>query len=140
MSMIDLYQHFDEGYNPYLINSKWQVAQLNYSGDQAIENINRLDVHHKTDEAFYLVNGDVILIAAEIIGNEVRFDLKLMKQGIVYNIRQNIWHNIIMKPGSQVIIIEDSNTHLGDFEFYYLSEFQIDELVKNVSQLFSEKE
>ena len=135
---IDLYQHRDEGYNPYLITSKWQIAQLNYSENQALENIIRLDIHHKTDESFYLIKGEVILIGAEIVSDDVSFDFKLMKQGIVYNIRQNIWHNIVMMPGSQVLIIEDSNTHLGDFDFFYLSKNQIDEMAKNVSALFTE--
>jgi mannose-6-phosphate isomerase-like protein (cupin superfamily) len=137
--MIELYRHLDEGYNPYLITPKWQIAQLNFSGDQALENIIRLDIHHETDEAFYLMHGKAVLIGAKIVESEVKFDCKLMNQDVLYNIPRNVWHNIVMYPGSKVLIIENSNTHKGDFEFYYLSGNQIDDLVKKVSQLFSEK-
>lgn len=137
--IIDLYQHKDKGYNPFLITPQWQIAQLNYSAEQELNNIVRLDIHHRTDEAFYLIKGEVVLIAAEIIENHVIFELKLMKEGVVYNIRQNIWHNIVMRPDSHVLIIEDNDTHLGDFEFFYLSNSQIDELVKKVGKLLSEK-
>ena len=137
--MIDLYQHKDKGFNPFLITAKWQIAQLNYSVDQELNNILRLDIHHRTDEAFYLIKGKVVLIAAEIIENHVIFELKLMKEGVLYNIRQNIWHNIVMRPDSHVLIMEDKDTHLGDFEFFYLSKCQIYQLVKKVGKLLSEK-
>jgi hypothetical protein len=33
--LIEEYRHSKEGYNPYLIGPKWQVAQLNYEPDLA---------------------------------------------------------------------------------------------------------
>ena len=50
--MIDLYQHTNKGYNPFLITPQLQIAQLNYSAEQELNNIVRLDIHHRTDEAF----------------------------------------------------------------------------------------
>ncbi len=138
--MIELFQHLEEGYNPYLITPKWQIAQLNFSGDQALENIIRLDIHHETDEAFYLMHGKAVLVGARIVESEVKFDCELMNRHVIYNIPRNVWHNIVMNPGSKVLIIENSNTHLGDFEFYELSKIQKDELVNKVGQLLTGKE
>ena len=137
---MDLFEHKDSGFNPFLITPDWQVAQINFGSHQALENISRLDIHHQTDEAFFLIKGEVILVESEIVDANILFYLELMKQGIVYNIPKNTWHNIIMKPGSQVLIIENSNTHLGDFEFHDLSKIQKDELVKKVSQLITGNE
>ena len=137
---MDLFEHKDSGFNPFLITPKWQMAQLNFCSDQALENISRLDIHHQTDEAFFLINGEVVLVESEIVDANIVFYLELMKHSIIYNIRKNTWHNIIMKPGSQVLIIENSNTHLGDFEFYDLSEIQKDELVNKVGQLLTGNE
>ena len=137
--IVDKYSHDNEGYNPYLISSKWQVAQLNYSPEQELENIVRLDVHRKTDEVFILTRGEAILIGAEIKDDNIMYDFVQMVPGITYNIRKDVWHNIVMNSGTEVIIVEDSNTHLplpeGDYEFYYLSDTQKEELIKQIENL-----
>ena len=43
-----------------------------------------------------------------------------------------------MREGSEVLIVEKSNTHLGDYKFFDLNEEQITALKKNVSQSFDE--
>jgi len=40
-----------------------------------------------------------------------------------------------MDPGSQVLIVEDSDTHKGDFEFYDLSSAQKERLRSQVGTL-----
>ena len=44
-----------------------------------------------------------------------------------------------MYEGSKVCIVEKANTHLGDFEFYDLSEEQKADLRRAVNQLITEK-
>jgi len=128
MCIIEKYEHHTEGYHPFLIGPKWQVAQLNYSPDEALESKQKLDVHRLTDEAFLLIEGHAVLVGAKINRDIIKYDLKIMKPGIVYNIPKNVWHNIVLSPGAKVLIIEDANTHLqlpyGDYEFYYFSETQ----------------
>ena len=51
-----------------------------------------------------------------------------MKEGIVYNIPKGVWHNIALSTDAEVFIVENSNTHLSDFEYYYLSEKMIQRL------------
>lgn len=128
MNILETYTHTGEGYNPYLIGTKWQVAQLNYSDQEALESKERLDIHHHTDEAFMLIEGDAVLIAATIKNDEIDYKMNLMQAGVTYNIPKDVWHNIVLKPNAKVLIIEDANTHLplpdGDYEFYYFSEGQ----------------
>lgn len=122
MNIIDHYQYQEQGYNPFLITEKWQVAFLNYAPAEALEAIDKLDVHHYTDEAFILLSGRSVLIAATIQDDKiVEYEAIDMKPNIVHNIRKNVWHKIAMSEGSQVLIIENENTHLDDFEFYHLS-------------------
>ena len=134
--LLDKYQHLDPGYNPFLITPTWQVAQLNFSEDQLIENINRVDIHHHTDEVFILLVGEAVLITAEVEGAQIAFQGDQMEHGITYNVPEKTWHNIAMKAGSKVIIVEDSNTHLGDFEFYDLNEDQKRALIALVTNKF----
>jgi len=136
MKTIETYEHKKNGYNPFLITPKWQVAQLNYAPEEALEAIDKLDIHFKTDEAFFLIEGDAVLIGATIDNSTINYELKIMQPGITYNIPQKVWHNIALYPGAKVLIIEDANTHLGDFEFHHLSKEQQDELQVKVKEIF----
>ena len=122
--MIEKYKHEGEGYNPFLIADKWQVAQLNYAEGLGVHDLKRIDIHFLTDEAFILLNGTSILIAIEKNGDKLTFEAIKMKERVTYNIPKNMWHNIALESDAQVLIIEDANTHLGDYEFYYLNESQ----------------
>ncbi len=81
-----------------------------------------------TDEAFILLSGNAALIAAKIEGEKIKYEVINMQAGLIYNIPVNMWHKIAMQPGSSVLIVEDSNTHVGDFEFYDLSPEQKQQL------------
>ncbi|MDR1182382.1 MAG: hypothetical protein LBL13_10445 [Bacteroidales bacterium] len=124
MKLIDYYQHERQGYNPFLITDRWQVALLNYAPAEALEAIDKLDVHHHTDEVFVLLQGRSALIAAEIKNGIISYEVIAMQPNVVYNIPKNKWHKIAMLEESQVLIVENNNTHLGDFEFYNLNEMQ----------------
>ena len=137
--IIDRYSHEGEGYDPFLIGPKWQVAFLNYAPAEALEAIDKLDVHYLTDEVFLLTRGRAVLIAARIDGDEVDFETIDMQPGVTYNIRRDVWHKIAMDPGSQVLIVEDSDTHKGDFEFYDLSNAQKEQLRSQVKTLIQKR-
>ena len=136
--MIETYDIKEEGYDPFLIREGWQVAQLNYSEDQHISNIGKIEVHRQTDEVFVLLKGKSILITVDLINGEPTFKADIMKPHITYNIPQNVWHNIAMEKGSEVLIVEKSNTHLNDVEYFHLTEKQIVEL-RVVAKKITEK-
>ena len=135
MKLIETYKIEEEGYHPFLIREGWQVAQLNYLDELHIKNIKKIEVHFQTDEVFLLLKGKAVLILAEILEDEPIFELELMKSNVIYNVPKNTWHNIAMEKGSQVLIVEKSNTHLGDFEHKYLSANKLDELRIKVEQI-----
>ena len=138
MKLIEQYQISDNGYHPFLIRDGWQVAQLNYMPEQEIGNIDKLDIHHLTDEVFILLKGKAVLIGAKINGTNVDFEVEFLKPNITYNIPVDTWHNIAMSKDCGIIIIEKSKTHEGDFEFFQLSQEKKKEmeiLVKNCVDL-----
>ena len=49
MDKILTYAHTKSGYNPYLIDKDWQVAQLNYELGQGFHDLKKIDKHLKTD-------------------------------------------------------------------------------------------
>jgi len=98
MKIIEKYAHEGQGYHPYLITPKWQVAQLNYAPEEELESIEKLDIHFETDEAFFLIGGEAVLIGASIEHLEpentvIDYDFQIMKPGVLYNIPKNVWHN-----------------------------------------------
>ena len=135
--MIESYKIKENGYHPFLIREGWQVAQLNYMPEQHIDNIKKLDVHHLTDEVFILLKGKAVLISAQIDREKVRFEVELMKPNITYNIPVDTWHNIAMEKGCEVLLVEKSNTHLGDFEFYPLNKEKKQEMDAMVKKAFT---
>lgn len=139
MELIDLYYHEGSGYNPYLITQSWQIAQLNYSEENKFFNIYRMDVHHQTDEAFILTKGTVVLIAAHIEGENILFEPEVLIKGKTYNIPAGCWHNLMMSEDAEVIIVENTNTHLMDFEFYDLSSIQKENLDQRVRELLNKR-
>lgn len=132
MNLIEQYTHEGEGYNPFLIRPQWQVAILNYAPAEALEAIEKLDIHHHTDEVFVLLAGKSVLIAASIQNHIIAYHTVDMQPGVVYNVPCGVWHKIAMHEGARVCIIENPNTHLGDFEFYNLSVPQCKELAHAV--------
>ncbi len=137
--MIESFTIKENGYHPFLIREGWQLAQLNYIDEQHIDRIEKLDVHRRTDEIFVALEGDAVLIAASIVDQQPVFELEYLETNQVYNIPQDVWHNIAMEPGSEVLIAEEANTHISDFQFLPLSLDKQDELKELVSRLFEEK-
>lgn len=135
--LIENYRHSKEGYNPYLIGSKWQVAQLNYEPSLAPNAITKIDIHYKTDETFLLLDGQAVLIAAKITDGVPKFEVVNMKPKVLYNVPKGCWHNIAMSKDAEVLITEDANTHLGDYEFYHLNEDEKEELFQLIKSVWT---
>ena len=57
MKIIDEHTFEGKGYHPFLITDRWQVAYLNYAEAESLEQIEKLDIHHQTDEVFVLLQG-----------------------------------------------------------------------------------
>ena len=126
------------GYDPFLIREGWQVAQLNYETDMDIHQIKKVEVHRNTDEVFILTKGNAILIGAYIENERVTFQVEPMQAGVTYNVPTGHWHNIACQPGSEIIIVEKSNTHLNDVEYFDLTEKHIEDMKKLVIEAFDE--
>jgi ureidoglycolate hydrolase len=136
--IIEEYSHSKEGYNPFLIGPKWQVAQLNYEPETNPDAITFVEVHRHTDETFLLMAGQAVLIATEIKGNKVELEVINMKPKVVYNIPKGCWHNIAMSTDAEVSITEDANTHLGDCEFHSLNQEEQKELLELIKSVWQE--
>lgn len=133
--LIETYYHEGPGYNPFFIRDNWQVAQLNFMPEQGLDSIVKMDMHLQTDEVFVLTKGTAVLIGAVIENDAFSFQLIKMKIGVTYNIPSKLWHNIAMDSDAEIIIVEKSNTHLGDFIYRELSDKEKEYLKKAIDTL-----
>ncbi|MCU7552237.1 hypothetical protein OCK74_24170 [Chitinophagaceae bacterium LB-8] len=133
--LIETYYAKENGYHPFFIREHWQVAQLNYLPWLSFTTIERLEQHQQTDEIFVLTKGRAVLIAASMENSMVNFECILMKPGVTYNIPVNAWHSIAMDEDAEIIIVEKSNTHLGDVIYYPLSEMDKNKLKNQILEL-----
>jgi mannose-6-phosphate isomerase-like protein (cupin superfamily) len=136
--LIETYLHEGEGYNPFFIKDDWQVAQLNYVKEQDPEHIIKMDMHLLTDEIFILLKGNAVLIGAFEREGVLIFECKKMLAGITYNIPVNTWHNVAMERKASMIIVEKSNTHLGDFVYRKLNREEEEALREQIHGAFIE--
>jgi mannose-6-phosphate isomerase-like protein (cupin superfamily) len=98
------------------------VAVLNYADGMHPDNNKTMERHTETDEVFVLTRGRGILL---IGGNAPQLDgvsSQEMETGVVYNVRRNTWHTILLSRDGSVLIVEQGDTGEGNSEFAALSE------------------
>ena len=133
--MIEKYKHDEKGYLPCLIKTNWQAAILNFAEEQDPKNIDKIEKHSLTDELFVLLHGNAVLIAADVSDNEIIFKTEVLEKGIIYNIPQDVWHNIAMEKNTKIFIFENANTHLNDCTYLNLNDRQQKELYSKIADL-----
>jgi mannose-6-phosphate isomerase-like protein (cupin superfamily) len=134
-SIIETYYHDGEGYNPFFIRDHWQVAQLNYLPELGMQSIKKMEMHISTDEIFILIKGTAVLILGIENREGFNFELVKMKIGVTYNIPIRAWHGIAMDTDAEIIIVEKSNTHLGDVTYQNLSQEEQKKLNEAITRL-----
>lgn len=137
MKIIDEHTFEGKGYHPFLITDRWQVAYLNYAEAESLSKLRNWTSTIRQMKYLYFCREKAALIGASVTDQNITYDVVNMQPGIVYNIRREVWHKIAMQPGSQVLIIENNDTHLNDFEFFELTESQKSQLRECVTKIVS---
>ena len=101
---IDIVEHVGEGYARVVNGAKWTVAEINHADRFDERKMSYLERHNLTDETFVLLAGEATLLIGE---NAERIPLEPLK---CYNVKAGVWHNIIVPPGTRVLVVENSDT------------------------------
>lgn len=110
---LEVYEWEGQGYKPLLFSAGWQVALLNWEPLFERVNLDQIERHNESDEAFILLRGKAVLFTKPG-GGELR--TREMKYGTIYNVPRGVWHNLIATRDVQFLIVENRDTHLGDTE------------------------
>ncbi len=111
MEGLEIFEHAGEGYKRLVDGPKWTVASLNYAQRFDANGITYLERHNLTDETFVLLTGEATLLVGREAGRVRMEPLKF------YNVKAGVWHNIIVTPGTRVLVAENSDTSKDNSDF-----------------------
>lgn len=118
----------ETGYQPLVFSHDWQVALLNWEPIFQLDKLGEVERHNQTDEVFVLTRGKAVLFTVDNLGLQV----VEMKPGVIYNVRQGVWHNLTSSRDASWIIVENRDTHLHDCEFRQLTREELARLKSNL--------
>lgn len=122
-SFYEIHQFNEEGYRKLFSFESWRVAILNYIDELEIDQIQYVEAHSLTDEAFVLLEGDAVLYFAEVEGTEIlRFHSIHLEPQKIYRIPQGIFHTHTLSHDAKLLIIEEENTSYENSPRIYLNE------------------
>lgn len=113
MDGIEITEHNGEGYLPLVRFGSWRVAVANYAEhfDRALYRY--YERHMLTDEVFVLLKGEAELVAgrdAEPVS---------LQAGKLYNVKQGVWHALLLSRDASVLIVEERETSRENTEYDY---------------------
>lgn len=127
--LIQTLEYHGEGYKPLMAFETWRVAVLNYTPELHPDQLNKMQRHNLTDEAFVLLSGRCILFVAGGSQGVEGIQAVDMRPGKVYNIRKGVWHSHTLTQGGAVLVIENDNTSTQNSTVAPLTPAQTAELV-----------
>ena len=108
---MEIFEYDGEGYKRMIDGPKWTVASLNYAARFDEANFEKLERHLLTDETFVLLCGEATLVVGE---DCERVPMEPTK---AYNVKAGEWHHIFVKPGTRVLVVENSDTSKANTEY-----------------------
>jgi hypothetical protein len=102
---------FARSYQPVLDFAGWKVAMLRHFEVVAPETFYRVERHWNTNEVFILTAGQAFLIILE--GEQAPTApgfVTAMETNVAYNVRQSVWHHVVMSPDAHIVLFERSET------------------------------
>lgn len=123
--LVEVAEYFGEGYKPILDFKGWRVAVLRHGSAVKPNALTRVERHNETNEVFILTEGKADLVICD--GDDVPTDVFVtaMELNVAYNIRDGVWHNIVMSEDAHVILVEKTNTSVENSNYHPLSAEQI---------------
>lgn len=122
--LLQIRDYQGEGFQPLVHFGAWRVAILRSREDTRAAGITKLERHMQTDEVFVLMAGQAVLLIA---GDGQNLDTILaepMAPGKLYNVRQAVWHGVLLSRDASILIVENRDTAVENSQYSALSPVQ----------------
>jgi hypothetical protein len=93
-----------------------------------------MERHNQTDEVFVLNKGQGILFLGE--GHEYieKIHAQILEPGKIYNVKQGVWHTVVLSPDGSVLIVENRDTSLENSNYSLLDQEQRNGIIETARQ------
>jgi len=100
------------------------VAILRWEQALQAERIEFMERHTQTDEVFVLLAGQATLILGGIDGMVEGIYPQVMENGKLYNVKQDVWHTVLLSRDASILIVENRDTGKENTEYCQLTREQ----------------
>ncbi len=128
-NILEIKQFTGQGYRPLIVFGTWRVAILRWLPSIEPEKIDYMERHTQTDEVFVLLGGQATLILGGNSPKVDRLQSQKMEPGKLYNVKQDVWHTVLLNQDASVLIVEENNTGEENTEYFILTKEIRDEIV-----------
>ncbi len=130
--LVDVGSSFEQTYRPVLDFDGWKVAMLRHFDVVAPETFHRVERHWNTNEVFILTAGRADLIVMDGQGQPEKPYVIPMQHNVAYNVRQSVWHHVIMSRDAHIVLVERSETGPETTDYAELDRTRLDEICAQI--------
>lgn len=109
------------GFKPLVAFGAWRVAILNFLEQLVPERIDSMERHTETDEVFVLLCGQGVLVLGGNCDNVDGIYSQPMQPGVIYNVKRDAWHTILLSRDASVLLVENQDTGEQNTEYASLT-------------------
>jgi ureidoglycolate hydrolase len=118
---LEVLKYAGTGYQPMIDFDSWRVAILRWEPQPQLERENVVERHTQTDEVFVLLQGRAVMFTAGKAAAAGALCGYTMAPGVLYNVKQNTWHTVILSSKASILIVENRNTGGENTEYCQLT-------------------
>lgn len=133
----NIFSHEGEGIRCVYDNGNWVVCIKNWKPNNDIENIERLEVHHATDEQFIMISGKAVLLSAVRENGAFRIEVIPMESGKVYNVPQGTWFNTIAMKDAKMAYVQNAGTTAENSEYCNMTAEELKLVKEKAAEYFN---
>ena len=125
MKCYEQFEFTQNGYNKLFSFNNWRLATLEYVEEIDNSDIDFLECHHETDEAFILVEGRCKM--AFFKNNDPsahEFQIIELKPKQIYRVLKGVYHAHRISKDAKIILVEEESTSDDNSHRVYLSDQQ----------------
>jgi ureidoglycolate hydrolase len=108
--LLEMHEFTGIGYQPLVYFNSWRVAIMNFIDEIQPGRIETVERHRETDEVFVLLKGKGILFLGDGESELEGLYPQVMAPGKIYNVKQNVWHSVVLSRDGSVLIVENQDT------------------------------
>jgi hypothetical protein len=117
LRLVEIGASFAQAYAPVLDFDGWRVAMLRFFTVVSPAALQRVERHRDTHEVFILTAGHADLIVCDGEERPGAAHVIPMALHVAYNVRQGVWHHVVMSEDAHIVLFERSDTGADNTDY-----------------------